>query len=161
MIRACQLSDAVPICSIYNHFVCNSIATFEETPVTGDEMAHRIDTVLGDRLPWLVWEHEGAVRGFCYASQWRARSAYRHCVETTVYLSPDFTRRGIGAQLYGELVAQLRTRDIHSAVGVIALPNAASVAVHEKTGFCKAGQLHEIGRKFDQWIDVGYWQLLF
>lgn len=159
MIRACNMSDAASICEIYNHFVCNSIATFEETPVTEADMTQRIGAVT-DQLPWLVWEHDGAIAGFCYASPWRARSAYRHSVETTVYLSPAFARRGFGTQLYRELVHGLRSLDIHSAVGVIALPNPASVAVHEKTGFRKVAQLHEIGRKFDQWIDVGYWQLL-
>ena len=159
MIRPCEVSDAAAICSIYNHFVRNSIATFEETPVIEQDMVQRIRTVI-DHLPWLVWEQDGAISGFCYASPWRARSAYRHSVETTVYLSPESTRRGIGAQLYRELVSRLRSLDIHSAMGVIALPNPASVAVHEKTGFRKVGQLHEIGRKFDQWIDVGYWQLM-
>ena len=159
MIRSCTESDAAAVCRIYNHFVCNSIATFEETPVTLQDMAQRIGAVI-DHLPWLVWEQDGAITGFSYASPWRARSAYRHSVETTVYLSPEFTRRGIGAQLYRELVSRLRSLDIHSAMGVIALPNPASVAVHEKTGFRKVGHLHEIGRKFDQWINVGYWQLL-
>ncbi|MGD2140177.1 MAG: GNAT family N-acetyltransferase [Burkholderiales bacterium] len=158
MIRDCQASDAASICEIYNHFVCNSIATFEETPVTEQEMTQRIGTII-DHLPWLVSEHDGSITGFCYASPWRVRSAYRHSVETTVYLSPDFARRGIGAKLYAQLLARLRSRDIHSAVGVIALPNPASIAVHEKTGFRKVGHLHEIGRKFGQWIDVGYWQL--
>ena len=159
MIRSCEKSDAAAICRIYNHYVRNSIATFEETPVTDKDMVQRIRTVI-DHLPWLVWEQDEAITGFCYASPWRARSAYRHSVETTVYLSPEFARRGIGAQLYRELVSRLRSLDIHSAMGVIALPNPASVAVHEKTGFRKVGHLHEIGRKFDQWINVGYWQLL-
>jgi len=159
MIRSCEVADAASICRIYNHFVCNSIATFEEVPVAEQDMVQRIRTVI-DNLPWLVWEQDGTITGFCYASPWRARSAYRHSVETTVYLSPEFARRGIGAQLYGELVRRLRSLELHSAMGVIALPNPASVAVHERTGFRKVGHLQEIGRKFDQWIDVGYWQLL-
>ena len=159
MIRSCIESDAAAVCRIYNHFVCNSIATFEEIPVALQDMAQRIGTVI-DHLPWLVWEQDGAITGYCYASPWRARAAYRHSVETTVYVSPEFAGHGIGTHLYRELVNRLRGLAIHSAMGVIALPNAASVAVHEKAGFRKAGHLHEIGRKFDQWIDVGYWQLL-
>ena len=158
-IRSCTPADAAAICAIYNQYVRDTVITFEETPVATAEMAQRIDDVTA-RLPWLVAEERGAILGYAYATPWRTRSAYRLSVETTVYVSPDHMRRGLGAALYRDLIAQLRRLGLHAAVGGIALPNPASIALHEKLGFQKIGQFVEIGRKFDRWVDVGYWQLI-
>lgn len=158
LLRDCTLHDAAAICAIYNHYVQQTSITFEESAVSAKEMAHRMAEVTG-RFPWLVWEWDGSVVGYAYATLWETRSAYRHSVETTIYLSPNATGKGIGVALYQSLFARLRPLSIHCAVGVIALPNAASVALHEKLGFIKAGHFHEIGLKFGQWIDVGYWEL--
>lgn len=158
MLRDCTKQDAGPLCAIYNHYVEQTAITFEEVPVYADEMARRIAEVTS-RLPWLVWEQEGTVVGYAYAAPWKPRSAYRHSVETTIYLDSDAQGRGIGSLLYRSLVARLRSLDVHCAVGGIALPNPASVALHEKLGFRNIGQFREIGRKFGRWIDVGYWEL--
>lgn len=159
MIRPCEPTDAEAIAEIYNHYVTHTVVTFEEAPVNVAEMARRIDEV-ARRWPWLVFEEHGVIAGYAYATDWKPRSAYRFSVETTVYVAASFMRRGIGARLYGALIAGLRERGAHSAVGGIALPNAASVALHEKLGFTKIGQFHEIGFKLGRWVDVGYWQLL-
>ncbi len=159
MIRACAPADAAAIAEIYNHYVRETVVTFEETPVSVDEMARRIVDV-GARFPWLVWEDDGAVAGYAYASAWKSRSAYRLSVESTIYLDADRHRRGIGTKLYGALLAELKARGFHTAVGGIALPNAASIALHEKLGFTKIAQFVEVGRTFDRWVDVGYWQLI-
>jgi phosphinothricin acetyltransferase len=159
MIRAAATDDARAICEIYNRYVRDTFVTFEETPVDGDEMARRIVDV-GSRFPWLVYDADGAVAGYAYATNWKVRSAYRFSVETTVYVAPPHQRRGIGVALYRALIAELRARGFHSAIGGIALPNSASVALHEKLGFKKIAQFEEIGRKHDRWIDVGYWQLI-
>lgn len=126
--------------------------------MSAKDMARRMAEITG-RFPWLVWERDGVIVGYAYAMSWKTRSAYRHSVETTIYLSPNATGEGIGTALYQSLLERLRPLSIHRAVGIIALPNAASVALHEKLGFVKAGHLHEIGLKFGQWIDVGYWEL--
>ncbi len=107
-----------------------------------------------------MWDDGGAVVGWAYATAWKARSAYRFSVETTVYVAASHQGRGIGAALYGALLGDLRGRELHSAVGGIALPNPASVALHEKLGFKKIAHFAEVGRKFDRWVDVGYWQLI-
>jgi L-amino acid N-acyltransferase YncA len=159
MIRACLSSDASQVCEIYNHYVGETVVTFEEVPVLEHEMAQRISDVTA-RLPWLVWEQTGLVVGYAYATPWKARSAYRFSVESAVYLSPSFARRGIGTQLYQALIADLRIRNVHCAVGGIALPNPASAALHERLGFSKVGQFKEIGSKFGKWVDVGYWELV-
>lgn len=159
MIRACATADADAVARIYNHYVRESVVTFEESPVSAADMAQRIAAVASG-FPWLVWEDNGAVVGYAYGAPWKQRSAYRFSVETTVYLAPSHTRLGIGAALYRSLLAELRELQFHCAVGCIALPNPASVALHEKLGFAKTGHFPEVGRKFDRWVDVGYWELL-
>jgi len=158
-IRACTPADAAAICAIYNPYIRETVITFEETPVATAEMAQRIGDVTA-HLPWLVAEEQGAILGYAYATPWKARSAYRFSVETTVYVAPGHMRRGLGAALYRQLIDELRVRGVHAAVGGIALPNAASIALHEKLGFTKIGQFVEIGRKLDRWVDVGYWELI-
>jgi L-amino acid N-acyltransferase YncA len=159
MIRACTAADSAVIAAIYNHYVRETIITFEETPVTAAEMARRIGETMA-RFPWLVFEDGGAVVGWAYATAWKSRSAYRFSVESTVYVAASHQRRGIATALYGALLAELKERGFHSVVGGIALPNPASIALHEKLGFKKIAQFVEVGRKFDRWIDVGYWQLI-
>jgi L-amino acid N-acyltransferase YncA len=159
MIRQATVSDSTLLCDIYNHYVLETTITFEEQAVTSEDMAQRIQDTL-QNLPWLVWEEGAQVLGFCYASKWKGRCAYRHSVESTVYMRPQATRLGIGSQLYRALLANLRYRQLHTVIGGIALPNVSSVAFHEKFGFEKVAQFRQVGNKFDQWIDVGYWQLL-
>jgi phosphinothricin acetyltransferase len=158
LLRDCTTSDATSICAIYNYYVERTTVTFEETTVSPDEMVRRMAEVTS-RFPWLVWEQDGTVLGYAYATSWKTRSAYRQSVETTIYLNPDATGKGIGTVLYQSLLDRLRFLGMHCAVGGIALPNPASVALHEKLGFVKIGQFREIGLKFGQWIDVGYWEL--
>ncbi len=122
------------------------------------EMARRIEDVQSASLPWLVAEEGSQILGYAYATQWRARSAYRFSVEITVYLAPEYTGRGIGSKLYGQLFPILQARGIHAVMGGIALPNEASVALHEKFGLRKVAHFEQVGFKFNQWIDVGYWQ---
>ncbi|HUG10956.1 MAG TPA: arsinothricin resistance N-acetyltransferase ArsN1 family B [Opitutaceae bacterium] len=159
LVRAATPQDAAAIRDIYNHYVRDTIVTFEEKPVSVGEMRTRIRLIDSIGLPWLVAESGGSVVGYAYANKWKERSAYRQSVETTVYLSTDCTGRGIGRLLYTQLVAELRRLGYHAIIGGIALPNAASVGLHESMGFKKVAHFEQVGRKFDRWIDVGYWQL--
>ena len=88
-VRAVTPADAGAVAAIYNHFVLQTVVTFEEEPVTADEMSRRIDEVRAGSLPWFVAERAGAIAGYAYASRWRARSAYRFSSEVTVYLAPE------------------------------------------------------------------------
>jgi L-amino acid N-acyltransferase YncA len=157
MIRAVQLQDGPQLVEIYNHYIQNTIITFEEEPISAKAMTSRIEEVQS-QFPWLVYDVDGQLLGYAYASAWRSRSAYRHSVETTVYLHKDQGGKGIGKMLYDRLLEQLKLRGLHAAIGGIALPNDSSVALHEKCGFEKVAQFKEVGFKFGQWIDVGYWQ---
>ena len=98
MIRACAAADAAAICAIYNGYVLDTVITFEEQPVAEAEMARRIEDVTA-RFPWLVAEEGGAIVGYAYAAPWKARSAYRFSVETTVYVARGHLGRGVGTEL--------------------------------------------------------------
>jgi len=138
--------------------VGHTIITFEEDAVDGAEMSRRIREVISAGLPWLVAEEAGAVAGYAYASTWRTREAYRYCTEVTVYLDRHRLGRGLGTALYEALFARLQGSGTHALLGCIALPNEASVALHERFGMKKVAHFEEVGFKFGRWIDVGYWQ---
>ncbi|HET7552818.1 MAG TPA: arsinothricin resistance N-acetyltransferase ArsN1 family B [Gemmatimonadaceae bacterium] len=157
-IRAATVADADAVAAIYDHYVTRTIVTFEEEPVPASEMALRIQNTTALSLPWLIAERQGGVVGYAYARPWRERRAYRFSAEITVYVVPSSTGRGIGSRLYEKLLPLVQDRGIHAVVGVIALPNEASVALHEKFGLSKVAHLREVGFKFDRWIDVGYWE---
>ena len=156
-IRPATREDAAAICAIYNHYVATSEATFDEALVAVDDMARRVATVTA-AWPWLVAEDDGAVVGYAYASQWKPRTGYRHTAESTVYLDPAVFGRGTGSALYASLFEALRACGVHCVIAGIALPNPASLSLHEKFGFRKVAHFSECGTKFGRWIDVGYWQ---
>lgn len=158
MIRSATPADAFAIASIYNHYVRETTVTFEECPVSVDEMATRIAEVT-TALPWLVLEVDKVILGYAYGSKWKTRSAYRFAAEISIYLAIGQHRCGFGSQLLQALLDELRERSMHLAIGGAALPNDASTRLMEKFGFTKVGHLREVGYKFDRWIDVGYWQL--
>lgn len=158
-IRQATALDAAAIADIYNDYINNTTITFEEQSVDADEMQQRLEKVQALGLPYLVAIVDERVIGYAYATKWKERSAYRYSVETTVYLDNSVKRQGIGNALYHELLTQLRQLGINSAIGGITLPNAASVALHEKLGMRQVAQFKHIGCKFGKWLDVGYWQI--
>ena len=158
VIRSVVAGDSGAIAEIYNDYVAKTVITFEEVEVTAAEMANRIQEVCSSSLPWLVATEGGQLIGYAYAGKWKARAAYRFSVETTVYVAPVRLGAGTGKALYGALFDDLRTRDVHAVIGGIALPNDRSVALHEGFGMKKVAHFQQVGFKFGQWIDVGYWQ---
>jgi len=159
MIRPVKQQDAQALADIYNHYVKNTVITFEEDCINNNEMIKRIEKITNLDLPWLVIEENDVLLGYAYATPWKARSAYRFSVEATVYLTPKEQGKGLGTELYQALISELKQKSIHSVLGGITLPNPASVALHEKLGMTKVAHFHQVGRKFDQWLDTGYWQL--
>ena len=158
ILRDATPADAAAIAAIYNHYVGTTPISMETDPVADEEMARRIAEVQDGALPWLVMLDEGRVLGYAYASKWRARPGYRHAAESTVYLDHGQRGRGLGLVLYRSLLARLEGR-FHAVIGGIALPNAASIALHERLGFRQVACFPEVGHKFGAWVDVGYWQL--
>lgn len=154
MIRAATHKDAAAIAAVYAPYVTDTVVSFEEQPPTTGEMAARMDL----RLPWLVADVDG-VTGFAYAAPHRGRAAYRWAVDVSVYLSPDSRGRGLGRALYDALLPVVRDLGYVQAFAGIALPNDASVALHERVGFAPIGVYRSVGFKHDAWHDVGWWQL--
>jgi phosphinothricin acetyltransferase len=159
-VRSASPADADALARIYNYYIENTVITFEEEPVSSQAMAARVAEVQTLSLPWLVAEVENRVVGYAYAGKWKVRSAYRYSVETTIYLEHGHERRGVGKTLYAALLPHLRARGIHAVIGGVALPNEASVVLHEKLGFDHVATFREVGFKRGRWVDVAYWQLV-
>lgn len=161
MIRLATDADASTIAGIYNHYILNSVATFELELLQPEEIRTRVQTVQSLGLPWFVMESEGQITGYAYASKHRERAAYRPSVEGTVYLHPEHLGKGYGFILYKAVIDAVSKLDwVHSIIGGVALPNPASSALHKKLGFEKVAHYKEIGFKFDKWIDTEHWQLM-
>ena len=159
MIRQVVPGDAAALCGIYNYYVQNTAATFEEEPVRLAEMESRVRTISA-AYPWLVLEEAGAILGYAYANKFRERSAYRYAAEISIYLKNGQENRGLGTLLFGRLLEETKKTNIHALIAGITLPNDRSVAVHEKFGFEKIACFREVGFKMNRWLDVGYWELL-
>jgi len=161
MIRDVVPEDANAIAKIYNHYIEQTVVTFEMQAVDSHEIQKRIQAILADGFPWLVkLDSAGEVVGYAYVGPWRARAAYRASVESALYVSHDQTGKGIGRGLYEALLNRLKeSGDVHVVVGVITVPNEASIGLHRKLGFKEGGLYREVGRKFDRWIDVQTLQL--
>ena len=158
IVRAARPEDSAAIARIYSHYVLTTTISFEEAAVSEADMSARVRDVQSQGLPWLVAEDAGVVVGFAYASKWKVRSAYRFSVESSVYIAPDRKGGGVGSKLYAALLAELAGLELHTVIGGIALPNDASIRLHEKFGFVKTAHFSEVGFKFGKWVDVAYWQ---
>lgn len=150
--------DAAAIAAIYAPYVIGSVVSFETEAPDAAEIAGRM---AGDaeRYPWLAaCDEDGTLLGYAYATAFRARPAYRFTVETTVYVAEDAQRRGIGGALYRVLLPVLEAQGFAQAIAAITLPNHASVQLHERLGFRRAGTYEKVGFKFREWRSVGLWQ---
>lgn len=159
MIRLAAPRDAGAIAAIYDPVVAETAISFEEEPPGAAVMARRISE--GSAFaPWLVDADEsGRVQGYAYASKHRERAAYRWSVDVAVYVAADQRGHGVGRALYTSLFALLRLQGFYAAHAGITLPNAASVALHERMGFKPVGVYRAVGYKLGAWRDVGWWQL--
>lgn len=156
-IRVAAEADAEAIAAIYAPYVLGTAISFEEEPPTPAEMARRIASTLG-AFPFLVFEEAGAVLGYCYGGAHGARPAYRWSCNVSVYVARAAQQKGVGRALYSELFALLKRQGFHALFAGIALPNAASVGLHEAMGFTHLGTYREVGFKNGAWHDVGYWR---
>jgi phosphinothricin acetyltransferase len=157
-IRIAELSDAEAVAAIYAPIVRDTTISFELEPPSVEDMRARIDATL-QKLPWLVSVDEhGLVDGYVYASKHRERAAYQWSVDVTAYVREDARGQGVGKQLYARLFGELIRLGYFQAFAGIALPNEASVALHESLGFVPLGVYRKVGFKHGAWRDVGWWQ---
>lgn len=156
-LRLATASDAAGCLDIYRPFVESSHTTFETEVPTVDEFARRIEATVLAR-PWIVAEDNSRVIGYAYASPIKDRIAYQWSVEVAIYVAPESRGRGVGRALYAALFRVLAGQGFVNAVGIIALPNDASIALHESLGFEKIAHLRQIGFKLGAWHDTTWWQ---
>ncbi len=156
-IRLASAGDAEGILAIYAPIVRETTISFELEPPTVAEMRRRIETTLA-KLPWLVRESGWGIEGYAYASKHRERAAYQWSVDVSVYVAEGMRGKGLGRRLYTALLGMLQDLGYYSALAGIALPNAASIGLHEALGFQPIGVYHNIGHKLGAWHDVGWWQ---
>ena len=158
LLDAVAEQHAPGVARIYNHYIANSLSTFEEQPVTAADMAARIRSAQEGGYCWFVSVEGEEVLGYAYANILKPRTAYRYTAETSVYVDPEHQRRGLARALYDKLIARLHAANVRQLVGIITVPNPASIALHEAFGFVKVAHLPQVGYKFGEWVDVGYWQ---
>jgi L-amino acid N-acyltransferase YncA len=158
-VRPATEADLSSVNSIYNHFVLHSTCTYQEEPETTEERL-RWFARHDEAHPVLVAELEGRVVGWGSLSAYHARSAYRRTVEDSVYVHHDYHQRGIGSALLSELIARGRSLGHRAIIAGIDSEQAASLALHERFAFLRAGHLREVGFKFGRWLDVIYMELL-
>jgi phosphinothricin acetyltransferase len=154
-LRPARLADIAAITRIYAHAVAHGTASFELEPPDEAEMARRQRTLLEAGYPYIVAEMDGAVSGYAYAGPYRARPAYKWCVENSVYVAPEFQRRGIGKVLLLRLIEEAEQSGFRQMIAVIGdSAQTASIAVHRAAGFTMVGTLRSVGFKFGQWLDT-------
>ena len=156
-IRQVQDKDIPKIIEIYNWYILNTTITFEIKAISFLEMKKRIQEKI-EKYDWLVGEFNQEIIGYAYYSSFRTRPAFNHTVESSIYLAQESIGKGFGKPLYSELTESAKKRGFRELIGVIALPNQGSIALHQKLGFQEIGVLKNVGYKFDNYIDVGIWQ---
>jgi phosphinothricin acetyltransferase len=157
IVRSATPADAPALLEIYRPFVESSVVSFETEIPPVEEFAARISKYT-DGWGWLVAERDDRRVGYAYASAHRERRAYQWSVETSAYVHPDYCRQGIARRLYLELFDVLIAKGYCNAYAGITMPNDASVGFHRSLGFDFVGVFHAVGRKFNAWHDVSWWQ---
>lgn len=154
-IRAATEADIPEIQSIYAHHVLHGLGTFDEAPPSVEEMAERFAEVSGHGWSWLVATDATGVLGYAYYTQFRDRSAYRYCVEDSVYVREDVRGQGVGKALVAHLIEDAAANGMRQMIAVIGdSENTGSIGVHASLGFHMVGTLRSVGIKFGQWVDV-------
>ena len=159
-IRPARLEDLPALTAIFNHYIVQTPITFDLRPVTPDERRPWFEdhSATGRYRILVAEEATGQLVGCASSSRWRPKAAYDTTVESSVYCHPEHTRKGIGTLLYQALFDALAREDIHRIVAGITMPNPASVALHERFGFRRIGEFTEVGRKFDRYWNVAWFE---
>jgi len=155
MLRIATPADIPATLDIYAPYVLSSTATFEYTVPTLEEFTLRFEAITA-QYPWLVWEEDGSILGYAYASAPYTRAAYAWCAEPSIYLRPDARGRGIGTRLYAALEAILEKQGYHILYALVTAENGESIAFHEKFSYKKQAFFPDCGVKFGRWLGI-FW----
>lgn len=158
MIRPLHINDTKALLDIYNYYVLHTTVTFDIEALSIEAFEIKVNTI-NENYPFIVFEEDNEILGFAYGSRFRPKPAYDYVAESTVYVKHTEHGKGIGSILYKELIARLKQTKLHTVLGVLTIPNEASIKLHEKLGFEQVGYLKEVGLKFGEWQNVGIWQL--
>ena len=158
MIRSVHIDDASALLDIYNYYVLNTTVNFDIDALSLETFTDKINHIVSE-YPYIVYEENNEILGFAYGSRFRPRPAYNYTAESTVYVKHTAHGKQIGSKLYAELIRLLKETDLHTVLGVLTVPNDASINLHEKFGFEKVAHLKEVGLKFGEWQNIGIWQL--
>jgi phosphinothricin acetyltransferase len=159
-IRKVTLDDTPAICNIINYYIENSAIILETVPYSEIGAKQRINDIINSGHLFYVGEVAGRVIGFYHTKPWESSFAYAAAVEESIFLDKDERGKGYGTQLFEHLLKHIDRATTHTLIATLVFPNESSVRLHEKFGFTQISRMKEIGRKFDQWIDVGHWQLI-
>jgi phosphinothricin acetyltransferase len=159
LLRPTTAADFPAVAALTNHFILHTSTHFGYEAMTPQDFEQQWLSTR-ETYPWLTAEVDGAFAGYAKASTWRSRTAYQWTAEAGIYVEASARRAGVGKALYRALIDELRHRGFHSVVGGVTLPNEASVRLHESLGFTFVGSFKHAGHKFNQWHDVGFWQLM-
>jgi len=159
-IRNAKIDDANAICNILNYYIEKTFIAHETEPVSEIESKKRISDIIDGGYLLFIGEIDGKVIGFCCTQPWNKGVVYETTAEESIFLDKDETGKGYGTQLLEHLLNQIDKTKIHVLNATISLPNESSVQLHEKFGFKQVSQMKEIGRKFDNWLNIGCWQLI-
>ncbi|MDZ4235937.1 MAG: N-acetyltransferase family protein [Dietzia sp.] len=159
-VRPTTPGDLDAIGAIYAQYVQNGVATFELVAPDRDELLRRFDMITSVGLPYLTVVLDGGVVGYAYCAPWKARPAYRHTVEISIYIAPDAVGNGIGARLLDAVLGACLQAGVRQVIAVIVDAEAeASLALHRRRGFVDAGRLTAVGFKHGRWLDTVLLQL--
>ena len=157
-LRPATPDDAQELLKIYRYYVTETPISLELSPPSLDDFRARMERILGS-YPWFVAENEGGLLGYAYAGPFNFREGYRYTAEVTIYLARAATGQGLGRALYSLVFEALKSQGIRMVIAGVTLPNTASIGLHEALGFRKVAHYSAVGHKFEEWWDVGYWQL--
>lgn len=160
VVRAFAERDVAPANALTNHYIATTAVHFASEPASDREFRATWEAGRAD-YPWLAAEVDGAFAGYARAYRWRERAAYARTAEVGIYVERSQQGRGVGRVLYAELLRQLQHAGFRTAIGGIALPNPASIRLHEALGFRHVGTFRGVGCKFGRWHDVDFWQIDF
>ncbi|WNN69819.1 N-acetyltransferase family protein [Kluyvera cryocrescens] len=158
-IRFATKEDCAAIAAIYNHAVINTAAIWNDKTVDTDNRIAWFEARQFGNFPVLVSEENGVVTGYASYGDWRNFDGFRHTVEHSVYIHPEYQGQGLGNVLLAALIEEAKRRGKHVMVAGIESQNHASLHLHAKHGFVATGQMPQVGTKFGRWLDLTFMQL--